>query len=312
LVSDKNGMVRTEFLENSSDFQKEFKKAISVPISIFVTENYNAPNLNKVFRELQVLLKHKIMYSVGCCITMKIIYENHEVNKYHYSFPIANKLLNALLVKDIVMAEMYFDELLADLIKNDADNFTISIMRLALSIQNLYDEVSFTNDATKRLELSDISKSILEFKTMNEVKEYFERIFNLVISSEEKQPQKNATIVNLVTDYINMSYEDSNLSLKSISDVFKVSQSHLGRVFKEATNTSIGDYINSVRLNKSLKLLKNSSYSVRDIIEMIGLTNESNYYKLFKKQFGITPKEYRLNDALVNIKNKSNYKGKPL
>ena len=296
-VPDKNNGKRRLFLEKSYSLQQRFKQG-GEPISLFVTNAYDSSDINGVYKEIQLLLKYKIIYSSGCCLTMEVIQENHEVNEYHYSYPIANKLLIALLEKDIEKAENYFDDLLAVLIKNDADNFVISLMRLALSIQNLYDETNMTQDAERRVELSEISKSILDVKRMDEVKYYFGKLFSLVVSGGEKQ--KGIPLAGLVVDYIHKSCTDPNMSLKLISDVYKISKSHLARVFKEAYGVSVGDYINFARLDKSIELLKNSSFSIRDIIEKTGFSNESNYYKLFKKRFGITPKEYRLTNTLTN------------
>jgi YesN/AraC family two-component response regulator len=45
-------------------------------------------------------------------------------------------------------------------------------------------------------------------------------------------------------------------------------------------------------------LLKNTSKSVKEIAAKVGYNNEATFYKLFKKQYGITPAEYRHNLVL--------------
>lgn len=84
-----------------------------------------------------------------------------------------------------------------------------------------------------------------------------------------------------------------------------MSPNYLGKLFKDEMNLSVSNYITAVRLNRSLVLLNDTDYSIKEIIEQIGFINESSFYKQFKKQFGITPKEYRVNRVLVeNIRKK--------
>lgn len=63
-------------------------------------------------------------------------------------------------------------------------------------------------------------------------------------------------------------------------------------------NKSIAQYIHDLRLEKVMDLLRLTNLSVRDIIFKVGYSNEANFYKLFKKQYGITPNEYRQNILL--------------
>ena len=52
-------------------------------------------------------------------------------------------------------------------------------------------------------------------------------------------------------------------------------------------------YINKKRIYKSLKLLGSTNLSIEEIGDLVGLDNTSYFYKLFKKEIGISPKQYR-------------------
>jgi YesN/AraC family two-component response regulator len=71
-----------------------------------------------------------------------------------------------------------------------------------------------------------------------------------------------------------------------------MSTAHVGRVFKDYTNLSVPEYMQEVRMNKTLELLQESKYSIGEISVKVGIENITYFYKVFKKRFGITPKEY--------------------
>jgi AraC-like DNA-binding protein len=69
-------------------------------------------------------------------------------------------------------------------------------------------------------------------------------------------------------------------------------------IFKESSKVSVHEYINRKRLDKAVFYLCNQDLSIQEIIEIIGYENETNFYRLFKKFYGVTPNEYRINHCL--------------
>ncbi|MBQ2967227.1 MAG: helix-turn-helix domain-containing protein [Clostridia bacterium] len=86
---------------------------------------------------------------------------------------------------------------------------------------------------------------------------------------------------------------DSDLNLKVLCSALNVSKNSLYRVFREAFGTTINEYIVFVRLQKAKELLKNSSLPIYLICEKVGIPNYTYFCKLFKKQTGLTPTEYK-------------------
>ncbi|MNC49597.1 HTH-type transcriptional activator RhaS [compost metagenome] len=86
-------------------------------------------------------------------------------------------------------------------------------------------------------------------------------------------------------------------SLESLGNDLHLSSYHLSHVFTEETGTSITAYKNARRLREACHLLCTSDYAIREIAEKSGFTDISYFSQLFKKQIGISPKEYRLSSA---------------
>ena len=71
-------------------------------------------------------------------------------------------------------------------------------------------------------------------------------------------------------------------------------QSYVCRVFKKYTGQTITEHLNKMRLNCARTFLSHTNMSIATIVEEIGLSNYSYFVKLFKKNYGLTPIQYRL------------------
>ena len=88
---------------------------------------------------------------------------------------------------------------------------------------------------------------------------------------------------------------ESNITLSSLSASQNISPAYLSTLFKRETGKSITEYINQKRMNKAAKLLKTTSLQVQTIASHCGIMDVQYFSKLFKKQFGESPNNYRRN-----------------
>lgn len=71
------------------------------------------------------------------------------------------------------------------------------------------------------------------------------------------------------------------------------SREHISRCLKKYTGMTVTEYINSLRLNYIANMLRNSNYSISDIIFDSGFNNISWASEQFKAKYGMTMREYR-------------------
>ncbi|MGM9552300.1 MAG: helix-turn-helix transcriptional regulator [Clostridia bacterium] len=94
-----------------------------------------------------------------------------------------------------------------------------------------------------------------------------------------------------------ISYMKDNLktvTLRSLSEKFALSEGYLSRYFKKETGKTYSELIKEMRLKTASELLENTDFSVEKIIETIGYTDNSIFYRNFREKYGVTPKTYRL------------------
>ena len=80
---------------------------------------------------------------------------------------------------------------------------------------------------------------------------------------------------------------------KQMYELCEKTREHLSRSMKKYYNTTIHDFINSLKLEYSVNLLINSNLSATDICYECGFENLSWFYKLFEAKYGTTPSKYR-------------------
>lgn len=92
--------------------------------------------------------------------------------------------------------------------------------------------------------------------------------------------------------YINQHLSE-NLRLEDVAEKFFFSPSYFGVVFKEKTGESFTSYLTTARISKAKELLCDISYSVDMVAASVGFNDRRYFTKIFKKEVGVTPKEYR-------------------
>ena len=88
--------------------------------------------------------------------------------------------------------------------------------------------------------------------------------------------------------------------IDDIADIAAISPRHFKRRFKKATNETPLAYIQHLRIEYAKKLLEKSSETINEITYKIGYEDINSFRRLFKKNTGISPKDYRNNFAMGN------------
>ena len=95
-----------------------------------------------------------------------------------------------------------------------------------------------------------------------------------------------------VLKYVNEHFLDK-ISSKSVSEMFNYNESYFCRKFKSVTGTTIMNYILVSRLDYAKNLLGESKEDISVVAAKSGFSDVAYFYRSFKKQYKLTPSEYR-------------------
>ena len=116
--------------------------------------------------------------------------------------------------------------------------------------------------------------------------------FFVEVISERKQPTFIHQTVNKVILFINDELE-TELSVEDIAKHFRVSTSHLSRIFREHLARTGKTFKKVRRVEESQYYLRNTNKSISDISRQYHFCNQSYFTRIFKKYTEVTPKQFR-------------------
>lgn len=91
-------------------------------------------------------------------------------------------------------------------------------------------------------------------------------------------------------------FGNPNVSSAYIADKCGVSINYVLRIFKKMSGgTSLNAYLSMLRLDNAEKLLRNTTLNINEIAEKSGFFSISTFNRLFKKEYLLTPQQYRKN-----------------
>lgn len=111
---------------------------------------------------------------------------------------------------------------------------------------------------------------------------------------QERAQANNSSKVNQIINHIRKSvYQASEVRIKNLADHFNMSENYISSYFKKQTGESLKTYILKYRLNLVMYRLKKSNDTISEIAYDLGFFDDSHLSRLFKQEFGVTPKEFR-------------------
>lgn len=90
----------------------------------------------------------------------------------------------------------------------------------------------------------------------------------------------------------------ANLTLSTIAEAQNVSGGYLSAIFKKETGKTITQWITEKRINHAIHLLSTTHLQIQNVALRCGIMDVQYFSKIFKRQVGKTPKEYRDSEKL--------------
>ncbi len=292
--------------------------------------NSDDRNLREMNRRLE-LIKRRILSQAGVCLTIGIGGWYKDYNRIKTSYKEAEESVAYKIVSGINQVIAY-EELTVSTRSEDQQDQTWR-EKLSLYIKggltaealNTVDEafkgVIHQGDIQlKSIRLTAVQIIMLMYKAMSEIginvddkktvgQEIFEGIFRVDSLPEMKavvgsfvedicksinfeHANKQKTIIDQIQQYVKENIQEQ-LSLNSISERFHLNKSYLSRIYKARTGMTLGDYILSSRMERSIVLLRSTDKKAFEIAEEVGYLDPNYFGNSFKKYTGKSISEFR-------------------
>jgi len=129
---------------------------------------------------------------------------------------------------------------------------------------------------------------------------YISQVLLLILAETYDREKNNTTLeqnahVTNVIRYMQRHLEE-NLTLEQISKDFELSKSYLHAVFKKYTQHAPMEFYINLKMREACKLLKTTKMYVYEVARRLGYKDQYYFSRIFKKELGISPKEYKYSD----------------
>ncbi len=111
------------------------------------------------------------------------------------------------------------------------------------------------------------------------------------------QKEEEAGSVYGITEYID-AHIGENLKVEELAKLCNMSYSYFAKCFRKYYGRSCKEYIEFIRICKAEDLLRFTDFDMTQISQETGFSDSSHFIKAFRARKGITPKQYRMRNAL--------------
>lgn len=144
----------------------------------------------------------------------------------------------------------------------------------------MYDCNTYTSELYIRSNIICVCAQILDFwKQNNEL--------TMVKTASE------SSNIQIIKSIISRIPENTAIRTHEAAAICKMSDGHFSRLFKSLTGTTFTQYVKSVKIGIADRLLKSSDMSITEIAHSLNYATSSHFIEDFRKEKGISPKQYR-------------------
>ena len=173
--------------------------------------------------------------------------------------------------------------------KDMQGNFLYFHVSGIVPIQNLMENLIWNMLESERnsRSLNQVTMGLLFLNLMNHT--------DLIHVSQNSFDQE---LVLSALTYIDTGYKKA--SLKSFAEDQGIDVYTVSRILKKQTGKNFKELLQKKRLERACMLLARSNAPITDIAESVGYDNTSFFHRLFKRTYGCSPREYRINSATIH------------
>lgn len=207
-----------------------------------------------------------------------------------------------IVISDIMMPEMNGYELCRK-IKEDMNINHIQVILLTARTDEQSHLDGYKTGADAYMEKPFEINSLLEnVRNRLYLREQIKLKYTHSVISDTEKPATSAddTFIFKLNKVIIENMENEGLNVDLISQELGISRASLYNRLKALTGMGANEYVNKLRIEKAMELLRQTELNMTEIAEHTGFSTSRYFSTAFKKYTGITPTQYKENPDTLN------------
>lgn len=147
---------------------------------------------------------------------------------------------------------------------------------------------------TKPFEVEDLLYMVSNMlRTRDSLKARFKESGYNLLPHELSASDKDEKFIKKLIVLIEENMDRADLDVEQLSVMLGISRTGLYSRVKQLIGVGVKEFVNSVRIKKAASLLAETDYTIGEIAEMVGFSNQRYFSTVFKGETEMTPTEYR-------------------
>ena len=117
-----------------------------------------------------------------------------------------------------------------------------------------------------------------------------ENAVNIITNIQNKKVNQ---AIEDIKNYMHENMSDPDMSLSHTAKKFFMNGSYLSRIFKQETGYTFVEYLTKIRMEKAIKLLKETDMKAYQVAESVGISNPHYFSICFKKWTGVSVNDFK-------------------
>ena len=242
-------------------------------------------------------------------------------------FGIAKAVSNSTMtnIGSIIGSVHYFspEQAKGKFVSNNADLYSLGIVLyemiigkvpfrgdspISIALQHINDEIEFTSE--EQINIPQSVRTIIKKLTEKSSVDRYQSAEEVIEDIEYIEKNIDLDFIKEYDNYVTQKIDQDKimarskkynpnknyyeeLSLKTLSQKYKINSSYLGQLFAKEVGYSFSEYLNKVKNMKAKDLILNTNMKINDIAKEVGYLDTSYFYRKFKNFYGVSPATLR-------------------
>ena len=186
----------------------------------------------------------------------------------------------------------YFFDWMLDNYDNYTDDIKLKTLEFVLRAESTAYKLS--GETYRFRSREDYLKFINRVESYDKLRKWFnDKLTEACHDVKSRKENRSNGIIDRAKEYIMHNYK-KDISLDDVSREVDISPYYFSKLFKEATGDTFIEYLTNIRIDKAKELLDNTDLSMKEICSQVGYQNPNYFSRIFKKNVGVTPTEYKV------------------